>query len=264
MTFRVVPWVNDPSVASISWEGETDQTAEDLLAAEREKDDESGSAIGEAVAFLRTVLKEGPLLAKQVFSQAKEQGIAQKTLKRAKARLKVKSEKLEGHPGTPWRLETAVRRTIARGPECGLVERDRVLGAFGLLGPLLLTLRTHAPCLTLLLALLGGLLTNSRAYGAPRDPRSPREPRDKGRPGSPHGAPPGARRWHTATRGSAVRLEPRNQVWPSVPLRTAKPRILSGIASTARRAPGSALGPEESFRPTARTMPVKGFAGQPQ
>ena len=95
LAFRVVPWDDDPDVPVIQWEGPTDQTADDLLAAQQDKAKE-GTRIGEAVEFLRRVLREGPVPATQVTEQARARGIAERTLDRAKKCLEIKARKSEG------------------------------------------------------------------------------------------------------------------------------------------------------------------------
>jgi RecA-family ATPase len=64
------------------WTGETSLTASDLLAAEAPV--QEASAVEEAEKFLVDVLAAEPLPANDVFATAKQAGIAERTLKRAK------------------------------------------------------------------------------------------------------------------------------------------------------------------------------------
>jgi hypothetical protein len=172
-----------------------------------------------------------------------------------------------------------VRRTIASGPKRGLVERYRALGAPGLLGSLVLTLRTQAPCLTLLIALLGGLLGEEGHVPGLRIAKGPKEVKgaqgqgslvphvlaghvDVGDTTTPRSPAGGAQQPAAALK----RLQLGKQVQSSVPPRIAKPTILWGIAFPARRAPITPLRQEESpgFRPTARPRPVTGIPGPSQ
>lgn len=78
--------------------GDSDISAEDLLSDAPER-----GAKGEAMRFLRELLADGPLPAKRVYEEAKTEDIAEKTLKRAKAALGVKSRKVVDD-GWVWSL----------------------------------------------------------------------------------------------------------------------------------------------------------------
>jgi len=77
-------------------------TAEALLETPPAGTEERG-ALEEAVGFLREALAEGPRTAKEIRREAREAGIADRTLARAKAILGVKSRKTTG--GGPWTWE---------------------------------------------------------------------------------------------------------------------------------------------------------------
>lgn len=79
------------SVAKITWLGTSDQTARTLLAAP--SDDEERNAIDEAKDFLLSLLADGPIEAKQVKAEARDAGIAERTLARAKQLLAVQAVK---------------------------------------------------------------------------------------------------------------------------------------------------------------------------
>jgi hypothetical protein len=76
----------------VGWVGESTRTAESLLDVLR--DDEDGNAVQEAAEFLRSILEAGPVSAEEVRKNARKAGIAERTLLRAKAVLKVRSKKI--------------------------------------------------------------------------------------------------------------------------------------------------------------------------
>ncbi len=103
LSYRLVP---EGDVVRVAWEGPVDVTAAALLAAQG-SDEEAGGR-GGAEAFLSELLAEGPCSSKDVFRQAREAGISEITLKRAKASLGIKAHKLGGRfggdPGWCWEM----------------------------------------------------------------------------------------------------------------------------------------------------------------
>jgi len=87
--------------AIVQWEGESDEDPDDLLRPRTE--DEDPSKVDEAMAWLRATLANGPVPAKQVYSEAGKVGIKAHTLERAKKRLKVRSEAEPGTSPPRWR-----------------------------------------------------------------------------------------------------------------------------------------------------------------
>lgn len=81
---------------SFYWTGESDLTAERILAST--SNEEQSSALRSAEDFLRGALNDRPRWVKEIKNEAKEAGISQATLFRAKQALKVKARK-EGRPG---------------------------------------------------------------------------------------------------------------------------------------------------------------------
>ncbi|MFC1944614.1 AAA family ATPase [Chloroflexota bacterium] len=77
------------------WTGESDLTAARILSVE---DGEGKSAIDEAIEFLKGELDEGPVEAKQVFSDARTLFLSEKTIKRAKRILGIISRR-QGETG---------------------------------------------------------------------------------------------------------------------------------------------------------------------
>lgn len=90
-------------VARVAWEGATGHSAADLLSTDTE---EERGAQREAVDILRHILEGGPMAANGVKRQAKEAGVAERTLERAKKKLNVQSERKGfGADGVwTWRL----------------------------------------------------------------------------------------------------------------------------------------------------------------
>lgn len=79
--------------AAVHWEeGAVVMTADEAVRAEEAQPMEAG-AVDEAAAFLRELLKDGPVPAKQALEEAGQLGIAERTLSRARARLGVVSRK---------------------------------------------------------------------------------------------------------------------------------------------------------------------------
>jgi len=87
--------------ARIRWLGESAQTAATLLAVPASS--EEVSAIDEAATFLRDALADGPVAQKQIVDEGRKIGISEKTLRRAKKDINVRSRKL-GLGGWAWEL----------------------------------------------------------------------------------------------------------------------------------------------------------------
>jgi AAA domain len=87
--------------ARIEWMGTSEYDA-NSLAADASTPQEK-SELEEAKVWLRDELKDGPMWAKQVIKDANVAGVAEKTLRRAKAVMRVKSEKI-GTEGWSWSL----------------------------------------------------------------------------------------------------------------------------------------------------------------
>jgi RecA-family ATPase len=85
---------NAQGIPVIVWEGESTHTARSLqsIVAEAER----GSALTEAEEYLKTSLADGPKSCGELFREAKQLGIKEITLRRAKDKLRVTSKK-EGY-----------------------------------------------------------------------------------------------------------------------------------------------------------------------
>lgn len=100
LAFTVQPSPNNPDIPVIAWEADPVEIhPDDALMAELGGNG-SHSALQEAVDWLRDILGRGPVRAKEVKERAVEEGIALRTLDRAKAVLQVKARH-EGFGG-PW------------------------------------------------------------------------------------------------------------------------------------------------------------------
>ncbi len=107
----------------IAWHGQSELNASQILRAP--VDEEEKSALSEAKEFLYDELREGPMAAKQVKKNAREADVAERTLKRAKADLRVKSTK-QGDGSWVWSLP----------PEEAKGDQASNVGPVGTLGPL--------------------------------------------------------------------------------------------------------------------------------
>jgi hypothetical protein len=89
-TFEEVQAASGIKVSRIAWEGETDLIADQLL--RHGKPGRPPVGLPRAVAFLRKQLAEGPVSAKAIDALAAEEGISERTLKRARRDLNVMSK----------------------------------------------------------------------------------------------------------------------------------------------------------------------------
>jgi RecA-family ATPase len=86
----------------IKWLGLVEMTANEALAA---ADGRSGEKLREAKEFLLERLADGPVPAEDIYEEAKHCDIAQKTLKRAKKELGIRSHKAKGQIVGEWMWE---------------------------------------------------------------------------------------------------------------------------------------------------------------
>ena len=115
--------------ARVVWRGQSELSASQILRAP--EDEEEKSALSEAKEFLQDELKDGLMAAKQVKRNAREADIAERTLKRAKAELRVKSDK-EADGSWVWSLppkEAKGGQTSTAGPvgTLGPLDKDGLL-----------------------------------------------------------------------------------------------------------------------------------------
>lgn len=100
LIYRVVTSASN-GAARIEWLGTSEYDANGLAADATTPHEKS--QLDEAKEFLREELKDGPMWAKQVYKDARDAGISDATLRRAKDMLRVKSEKI-GTEGWSWSL----------------------------------------------------------------------------------------------------------------------------------------------------------------
>ena len=104
-------------MSRVSWGTQTiNESADDAIAAVTPGGSDKASALGEATEFLEGLLAAGPVAADEVWSAAKANGIADRTLKRAKKELGVvakHSPELDG--GWEWILPEGGQKS-RRGP----------------------------------------------------------------------------------------------------------------------------------------------------
>ena len=94
-------WAIDENIGRVEWKGVAEHDANSLAADTRNPGEKS--ELDAAKEFLQAELEDGPMWSRQIFKDARDAGIAQKTLYRAKNVLRVKSEK-EGTEGWSWHL----------------------------------------------------------------------------------------------------------------------------------------------------------------
>lgn len=82
------------------WAGLSPLTAADLLGSDLVKKEKT--KMEQAGEFLRDVLKDGPMEAKEIEAAANDDGIAKRTLNRAKKELNIKSFRWDEKPTSPW------------------------------------------------------------------------------------------------------------------------------------------------------------------
>jgi hypothetical protein len=88
--------------SKIAWHGYSDLTAESLLAAPVDAEERDGQA--QAEDFLRELLADGPLPAKQIWQAAEGAGVSHYSVRTAKVRLKVRVSKDGFGGGWTWEL----------------------------------------------------------------------------------------------------------------------------------------------------------------
>lgn len=96
--YSIKPDPLSPSKARFFWGGKSDLTPHRIL--EAIATDDETLLREEATRFLKEILEDGAKQSKDIYSEAKSNGISERTLERAKARLKIKSWKI-GQSG-PW------------------------------------------------------------------------------------------------------------------------------------------------------------------
>jgi AAA domain len=107
--FRIVG--NDDGQSAVTWTGPVDICADDLVVPITQP----RGSVEQARTFLEELLRDGPRSSDEVYRQAQEAGHSRRTIERAKAELRVRSEVQATEPGKPlgqgkqwlWRLPPA-------------------------------------------------------------------------------------------------------------------------------------------------------------
>jgi AAA domain-containing protein len=113
----------------VSWDSKAVQmTANEVLAA---GDSSDRSATDEALDFLRTLLARGPMKAGDVQKEARQAGISEKALRRARERLGIKPEKREFNGGWWWGLPATEDAQGAQDAQDAYIQKQGILGGGG-------------------------------------------------------------------------------------------------------------------------------------
>ena len=114
----------------INWCGAVEGTARELLNDAEVEDDDEASALDDACAFLASELKLGAKPAKYLFAEARNAGHSERTLKRAKQKLRVESSKV----GTVW--QWSIGPLPVKDAKGANNSNEETVGTLGTLGPL--------------------------------------------------------------------------------------------------------------------------------
>jgi hypothetical protein len=130
LAMRIVQAAN--GFGTVAWGEETEISADDALTGlADETPTEPDGELGAAIAWLRDALASGPLPSKQVYAEAKENGIALRTLKRAKAEEGIGSRRInEPEPYWQWFL---VESEATNEQECQVDPDIKNVGTLGTL-----------------------------------------------------------------------------------------------------------------------------------
>ncbi len=104
-TLRFTMSANGHKTTRIDWEGASGVSLQDAFRSENEG---QGGALGEAIAWLRDYLSDGPRERKEVVAEAREMDVSDWALKEARRRLGIVPQRLEHEQGRPtvWELPT--------------------------------------------------------------------------------------------------------------------------------------------------------------
>jgi hypothetical protein len=109
-------------VGVIGWGGELEISADDALAGPSPEQEEAATELSQAEGWLREALKDSSVPAKQLFSEAEDNGISRGQLKRAKERLGVIAKKTGRFEDSHWRWDLPGREeTDGDGGHSGAV-----------------------------------------------------------------------------------------------------------------------------------------------
>jgi hypothetical protein len=121
LAYRVV---EADGVPAVEWLGRSDHTARSLLRAQAEEPEER-AALQEAVEFLVEALAQGPRPAEEVLREAQQAGLAERTVRRARAVARVVSRRVGGLGGAGrwvWALPDQAVKEASPGPKVAVHE----------------------------------------------------------------------------------------------------------------------------------------------
>jgi hypothetical protein len=121
LAYRVV---EADGVPAVEWLGRSDHTARSLLRAQAEEPEER-AALQEAVEFLVEALAQGPRPAEEVLREAQQAGLAERTVRRARAVARVVSRRVGGLGGAGrwvWALPDQAVKEASPGPKVAIHE----------------------------------------------------------------------------------------------------------------------------------------------
>ena len=123
------------AVHVLQWGNAIEGSARELLAsAEDAGDSEGRSATDEAQSWLIELLTDGPMKASDAQKEARQAGIADKPLRTARERLRIKPYRREFSGGWWWSLPTAQDAQISQDAHVSLTEKQGILDGQGHLG----------------------------------------------------------------------------------------------------------------------------------
>jgi len=111
-------------VPRTDWLGESEESADEVMAKNREADTDSGKdkKLTGALALIQAELGKSPRLAREMYELAEKQEIGEKTMKRAYRELGVFVKKQPGGPwwwsfdeAEPWKSEERVMTVVGDG-----------------------------------------------------------------------------------------------------------------------------------------------------
>src|SRR5262249_39590679 len=117
------------------WTGDSSLTSEMMLSYKQSESIDERSAKSEAVKFLEDLLKDGPVGSQAVYDAARQAGIAERTLKRAKKQMDITSRKDSGFAGG-WSWSLPDTKNPAKSNSANEDGQDGHAEKVGILGTL--------------------------------------------------------------------------------------------------------------------------------
>ncbi|MCL2307084.1 MAG: AAA family ATPase [Proteobacteria bacterium] len=118
----------------VLWGDAIEGTAREILATAEAAPEKEGGAISEATRFLTDMLSDGSKRQSDVLEFAEAEGIAERTIRRAKKSLGVVSKKSAYAGGWIWELPPPNMAKMAKNAEDGQQKKVAILGNLGHLG----------------------------------------------------------------------------------------------------------------------------------